>query len=114
MESLSRMGAPAIVPLTEALKDKHIQVRRVAVEAIAKVGPAAKEAIPALIGALKDQDCRQPGGGGRLGERGACPLCRLCSPHTKMPTPKAASRSSPQSPGWGRRRRRPFRFWLRH
>ena len=41
--------------LLEALKDGDAGVRRVAAEALGRIGPGAQEAIPELIKALKDK-----------------------------------------------------------
>jgi len=40
----------------DGLKDKHAESRKEAAETLEKLGPAAKEALPALIEALKDKD----------------------------------------------------------
>jgi HEAT repeat protein len=38
------------------LKDKDEEVRRYAAKALGNIGPKAKEAVPALIEALKDEN----------------------------------------------------------
>jgi len=43
--------------LIQALQDDHERVRRVADEALAKIGPEAKEAVPSLVQLLEDDDC---------------------------------------------------------
>ena len=42
--------------LIQALQDDHERVRRVADEALAKIGPEAKEAVPSLVQLLEDDD----------------------------------------------------------
>jgi HEAT repeat protein len=69
--SLGKMGSAGATPLTAAIKDDGTDpdVRRKAIDAVGEIGPDAKSAIPALIGALKmaggnkknpnkDTDCR--------------------------------------------------------
>jgi hypothetical protein len=53
--SLGRMGAAGVAPLTAAIKDDATDndVRRRAVEALGKIGPDAKPAIPALLVVLR-------------------------------------------------------------
>ena len=55
-DTLSRIGAPAIPALSEALKDLDEQLREYAVRAFSRMGGAAIEAIPVLIQALADPE----------------------------------------------------------
>lgn len=64
-EALGERGAikkadvlPAINPLLNALKDRDINVRRAAAEALGKIVPDNQVAVKPLIGALKDSDLR--------------------------------------------------------
>jgi len=52
--ALGRMGPNAVRPLLDVLKDANAepQVRRKAAEALGKIGPPAKSAIPALVESL--------------------------------------------------------------
>jgi len=52
--ALSRIGAPAIQPLTEALGQTDLTLRLGATRALGGIGPAAHDAIPALIKNLGD------------------------------------------------------------
>ena len=56
--ALGSIGADAVGPLTEALKDKHRMTRTGAALALGHIGPKAKPAIGALTAALKDPDER--------------------------------------------------------
>jgi HEAT repeat protein len=51
---LSRCDEPAAILLGKALKDENLGIRIRAAEALAKMGPEAKEAVPALQQALAD------------------------------------------------------------
>ncbi|MCZ6677540.1 MAG: HEAT repeat domain-containing protein [Candidatus Poribacteria bacterium] len=55
-ESLGKMGPLAIPPLIEALSHENPSVRSGAVEALGRMGEAARDAVPALIKALDDRD----------------------------------------------------------
>jgi HEAT repeat protein len=78
-EALGNMGKDAVKPLADLLKsgspppppkgketkkkgpppdNDNNEVRRKAAEALGKIGPDAKEAVDALIGALRDPGCR--------------------------------------------------------
>ena len=54
LESLVKLGEPALLPLFEALKDPNKNVRRNAVEALKKFGDA--RAIAPLTSVLYDRD----------------------------------------------------------
>jgi HEAT repeat protein len=54
LESLVKLGEPALLPLFEALKDQNKNVRRNAVEALKKFGDA--RAIAPLTSVLYDRD----------------------------------------------------------
>jgi HEAT repeat protein len=45
---------PSLENLIESLKDQRYDIRKVAAFALGEMGEAAKAAIPALIGAIKD------------------------------------------------------------
>lgn len=51
--SLSKYGKQAVPALQEALADKDNQVRKHAAEALAKIGPDAKDAVPDLLKAYQ-------------------------------------------------------------
>jgi HEAT repeat protein len=55
VEALVRIGESAVPALGEALKDQGEWVRVGAAEALGRIGPEAKSAVPALVEALKDQ-----------------------------------------------------------
>ena len=44
---------------TQSLKDKDWKVRLYVAEALGMIGPAAKEAVPALTKLLEDEDARE-------------------------------------------------------
>jgi HEAT repeat protein len=48
--------AAAVAALLENLKDDNQQVRSTAARSLGEIGPEAKDAVPALIAALKEQD----------------------------------------------------------
>lgn len=50
------LGEAAVPPLIEALKDENLHVRWYAATRLGKIGPAAKEAVPALIAARRNTD----------------------------------------------------------
>jgi HEAT repeat protein len=56
VEALGRIGVDALPALTEALRSDDAASRRAAARALGRLGPAAKEAAPALIAALGDRD----------------------------------------------------------
>ena len=76
-EALGRYrGQEAIPALIEALKNKNVDVRLESVKALARIGPAAKEAVPAI-------KC------GAQGQSGRCPiLVRLGAPGCMGPEAK--------------------------
>jgi HEAT repeat protein len=53
-EALGRIGKPAVGPLLAALKQEDEEQRRALVIALALVGPAAREAVPALTPLRQD------------------------------------------------------------
>lgn len=55
MIALKGIGEVAIPALIEALKHKNQTVRRNAAQTLGRIGPEAKEAIPALVIALRDK-----------------------------------------------------------
>jgi HEAT repeat protein len=52
-KALSDIGSDAVPLLTPALKDSDLNVRQLAILALARMGPAAAPAIPALLAALE-------------------------------------------------------------
>lgn len=56
--SLARIGQPAVTPLLDILKDKEKskELKANAAYVLGKIGPSAREALPALTRALKDHD----------------------------------------------------------
>jgi len=56
--TLAAIGLPAVPALIEALKSGNSGTRASAAKALGKIGPAAKEAMPALISLLKSKDSR--------------------------------------------------------
>jgi HEAT repeat protein len=54
-DALRRLGDPAVAPLRDALESNNVQLRSGAALALAKLGSTAKEALPALNEALKDE-----------------------------------------------------------
>ncbi len=46
-ESLAHGGKEAVGPLTEALKDPHAATREEAVRSLGRIGPDARDAVPA-------------------------------------------------------------------
>lgn len=55
-DSLARIGPAAIPALIDALKDPNAEVRDRAAQALARMGPPARQAVPQLIAALQDPD----------------------------------------------------------
>lgn len=56
-KALVKFGSSAVAPLTKALKVNRIaDTRRILVQTLGEIGPAAQEAIPALITSLADSD----------------------------------------------------------
>jgi HEAT repeat protein len=53
-DALGRIGKPAVPPLIRALKSSDPSVRAWAAYAVRKVGPEARDAMPALAGLLRD------------------------------------------------------------
>ncbi|MBD2041576.1 sister chromatid cohesion protein PDS5 [Microcoleus sp. FACHB-672] len=64
-EALGRMGEPAVPELIAALKGDSSSVRLVAAEALGQIGPDARLAVPALIDRLEDGDWRVRSGAAR-------------------------------------------------
>jgi hypothetical protein len=54
MRSLGSIGEPSVKPLSQLLSNEAPQIRRLAIQALGEVGPAAKEAIPSIRSMLKD------------------------------------------------------------
>jgi HEAT repeat protein len=54
--ALRAIGAGAAETLGSLLKDTNVDLRRLAVIVLAQLGPAARDAVPSLIGALTDAD----------------------------------------------------------
>jgi hypothetical protein len=54
MAVLGRIGAPAVKALSNALTSKNADARRLSATALKYIGPDAKDAVPALITALKE------------------------------------------------------------
>ena len=48
-EALGQIGQEAVPALIQLLKDQHSDVRKYAAETVDKIGPEAKEVVPALI-----------------------------------------------------------------
>lgn len=57
-DSLARIGLPAMPALIDALRDPSADVRDRAAQALARIGPPARQAVPSLIDALNDPDWR--------------------------------------------------------
>ncbi len=55
-EALASVGPSAVPALAKALKKRDGQARANAIDALTQLGPKAKEAVPALIDALADDD----------------------------------------------------------
>jgi hypothetical protein len=56
IDALARIGPAAIPSLIVALEDPNADVRDRAAQSLARMGPPAKEAVPMLIAALEDPD----------------------------------------------------------
>jgi len=56
VDSLSRIGTPAVTPLAEMLRDPDPELRRDAARGLARMGSDARGAVPQLIAALEDKD----------------------------------------------------------
>ena len=56
MDSLGRIGAPAVPALVEALEHGDPMLRMQAATVLARIGPAAKQSVPSLVGLLTDED----------------------------------------------------------
>jgi HEAT repeat protein len=56
IDSLGRIGAAAIPALVDVLHDPDPLLRRHAAQALARIGPDARDAVPDLIVALQDRD----------------------------------------------------------
>jgi HEAT repeat protein len=57
--ALGRFGKqsrPAVVPLTEVLKDPAAPTRAAAAEALGRIGPDARQAVPSVLPLVKDPD----------------------------------------------------------
>lgn len=57
-EAFATMGSPAVPPLTEMLRSRDPLHKKTAAVALGKMGPQAKEAVPALIAAFKSETPR--------------------------------------------------------
>lgn len=55
-QALCRIGAPAVPSLVAALGEQDVEVRRATASILGRIGPAAREALPALRRALQDPD----------------------------------------------------------
>jgi HEAT repeat protein len=55
-ETLGKVGARAVAPVREKLKDKNAKVRYCAAQALANIGPPAAPATDDLVACLKDSD----------------------------------------------------------
>lgn len=69
--TLGKIGPDAVPALIDALRDENWTVRRGAAIALGEIGPEAKEAVPTLIGALKDEPHVRLVAAVALGEMGA-------------------------------------------
>jgi HEAT repeat protein len=49
LEALTKIGAPSVPVFRKAMKDSNVNDRAAAIEAVGKLGPAAKELVPDLI-----------------------------------------------------------------
>jgi HEAT repeat protein len=56
IDSLGRIGAAAVPALVEVLTDPNPVLRQRAAQALARIGPDARDAVPDLIVALQDRD----------------------------------------------------------
>ena len=56
IDALSRIGTAAIPALVDALQNPDPLLRRHAAQALARIGPEARDAVPDLIVALQDRD----------------------------------------------------------
>lgn len=56
IDTLARIGKPAVPALVEALRDPNPDLRDQAALALARIGPQAEEAVPDLIAALNDDN----------------------------------------------------------
>lgn len=58
--ALGKMGAPAVKPLADMVKDKNKDVlaRKKGLTSLAEIGPAARDAVPVLVALLKDMPVR--------------------------------------------------------
>jgi HEAT repeat protein len=56
IDALGRIGAAAVPALVEVLADPNPVVRRRAAQALARIGPDARDAVPDLIVALQDRN----------------------------------------------------------
>ena len=54
VKALGSIGGPAIAPLIDALHEKQPRIREPAADALIRMGPAVKEAIPELKKLLND------------------------------------------------------------
>jgi HEAT repeats len=55
-EVLILIGAPAVQPIVGQLTSKNVEVRKYALACLAKIGPAAKDALPAVEKCRQDPD----------------------------------------------------------
>ena len=57
-DALAAVGKPAVPALIRAAGDADARVRSVAVDALGQIGAPAREAVPALATALRDESDR--------------------------------------------------------
>ena len=56
VDSLGRIGEPSVTELIKALRDPNVDIRRRAVNVLARIGPEAAAAVPELVDRLDDVD----------------------------------------------------------
>jgi HEAT repeat protein len=61
-QALAQVGAPAVPDLAEVLKDKNGDVRAYAAGVLARIGPPARDAVPALTDLVKKDKEPRPAG----------------------------------------------------
>jgi HEAT repeat protein len=55
VDSLVRIGRPAVPRLVQSLRHPQAEVREEAAQLLARIGPDAEQAVPALVAALQDR-----------------------------------------------------------